>query len=73
MMMMQCHPDKNPTAQEMAKLTSQRANEALEFLLNDDVRKQYDDWLEAHGRYNDGRGGMRIDKQLQKSLHFRCR
>ena len=58
MMMMQCHPDKNPTAQEKAKLTSQRANEALELLLNDDVRKQYDDWPKAHGRYNGGRGGM---------------
>ena len=56
-----CHPDKNPTATEMANYFSQKAQDAIEILTNEEIRKQYDDWLKAHGRYDGGRGGMRVD------------
>ena len=70
-LMCKCHPDKNPTATEMANYFSQKAQDAIEILTNEEIRKQYDDWLKAHGCYDGGRGGMRVGNQPKKIPSFK--
>ena len=66
-----CHPDKNPTAQDMAKHLSQKARDAMEILTSEELRGQYDEFLKAYGRYNGGRGGMAFRDKFRPPVVFR--
>ena len=63
-LMGKCHPDRNATAQERAVYFSQKARDAVEILADDELRRQYDEFLKAYGRYNGGRGGMTFRDQF---------